>query len=791
MIFVNREEISIPSQVLENLKKETAIADKFFHRKDRAQERFTFNKKIWQQAKQYLSELFDDTCAYCETKVNGSSSDVEHFRPKSEACNLEGITDPDWYWWLAYRWENLYLVCQTCNFSKKTLFPVVGKRAPVGAAGNELKKEKNLLLDPCVDEPAVHLQFLEDGFVRSISLHDRETQRRFQNIDRGAVTIDVLGLNRSDLINFRLKTSLFIAAKLDQLKEHSTGKKSTRPVAAIINELISETYPFGEYVAVKRQIIARRLVRDQEFRQFLLNVESEKLQELEENIATELKVEKSLYRKDPSISAGRDIFEKSSSKNLQFISRPRIKFDNAYIRKVEIQNFRTINELEINFNEWESFEEKSAQFSSSSSLTSTNLTEHDTERRVGWKMLLGENGAGKSSFLKALALALMGQDHYETYKEKYLLTPARIFNKKTRRKEGLIRVELSKGDPIHIRFTRSNLEFVSGAAGATGVFIRGYGAARLFSRASDIKTETDADEVKKVDNLFHPEHLLKDPNQWLNGLNKRAFDSVGLVLRDLLNLSPDIKRPLTKRVIKHKREVFLDSGFGPLPLVDQSDGYNSILALMADIMMGLPETMHDKKQATGIVLLDEIDAHLHPRWKMQIVGSLRRCFPNIQFITTTHEPLCLRGLCSGEITVMKRLGDRIVVKNDVPSPAGLRVDQLLTSELFGLDSTIDPAVDLQFQEYYQLLALNDPTPAQAERIEELRGIIKQYNVLGSTPRDQMVYDSIDKYIAEERKQPVEAERQELREQTKNTILNIWTQVIGINEGGGNGNETGR
>ena len=76
--------------------------------------------------------------------------------------------------------------------------------------------------------------------------------------------------------------------------------------------------------------------------------------------------------------------------------------------------------------------------------------------------------------------------------------------------------------------------------------------------------------------------------------------------------------------------------------------------------------------ASGIVLLDEIDAHLHPRWKMRIVESLRATFSGMQFIVTTHEPLCLRGIKEQEVVVLRREGDDVRYIDDLPSPSDLR-----------------------------------------------------------------------------------------------------------------------
>jgi uncharacterized protein (TIGR02646 family) len=770
MLFIDRSQVKLPTELKRILKRETTHAQKFFARTDRAQERFIFDSYAWRQTQQYLAELFGDTCAYCESSKRQYPLSVEHFRPKTEACSLEGETSPDWYWWLAYEWENLYLACELCNYNKKTLFPVVGKRANVGAKGEELRKEKNVLIDPCVDEPAEHLRFLENGLVESISLKNAETRHKYKNLDRGAITIEVLGLNRAKLVEARSRALNEVRNRLTTIERLMSRKQSNvRPIAKIIDELYLQADVKNEYLAVRRQIVARELVYKPYLRQLLFFARPKELEELEFELETEIEIEKSLARKARRAAA-------KTSSQTQSSPEITIKYNNAYIRSVKIQNFRTIDELELRFNEWaETVEPIKALVGSKKH--SINVYE---EKKVGWKMLLGENGTGKSSVLKAIAIALMGEDYYKQHAKEYLLTPERIFNKRTAQRNGAIYVELSKGEPIEIKFTRHGLNFVKGKAGAAGVFVRGYGSARLFARSSNNKKNSVQKGVKQVDNLFHPEQLLKDPNEWLEALKQSEFESVGLVLRDLLNLPDEIQTPLTKE----NRKVLLDAGLGPSALEDQSDGYNSILAVMADIMSGLPETMRDKKVASGIVLLDEIDVHLHPRWKMRLISSLRRCFPGIQFIATTHEPLCLRGLGKGEITVMKRFGNEISIQDDVPSVAGLRVDQLLTSELFGLDTTIDPDVDLQFQEYYHLLALNEPTKEQRERINILKSKLERLNVLGSTPRDRLVYEFIDSYIAKKRQIDGEEEKQKLYQETKINVLELWDEVK--NAVGGNG-----
>ena len=71
-----------------------------------------------------------------------------------------------------------------------------------------------------------------------------------------------------------------------------------------------------------------------------------------------------------------------------------------------------------------------------------------------------------------------------------------------------------------------------------------------------------------------------------------------------------------------------------------SDGFKSTIILAVDIMMKLSDAQSDMDKMTGIILIDELGNQLHPRWQMSIVKQLRTVFPNINFIISTHHPLC-------------------------------------------------------------------------------------------------------------------------------------------------------
>jgi hypothetical protein len=193
------------------------------------------------------------------------------------------------------------------------------------------------------------------------------------------------------------------------------------------------------------------------------------------------------------------------------------------------------------------------------------------------------------------------------------------------------------------------------------------------------------------------------------------------------------------------------------------------------------------RHASGIVLLDEIDAHLHPRWKMRIVESLRATFSSMQFIVTTHEPLCLRGVHEKEVVLLRREGDEVSYIDNLPSPSDLRVDQLLTSDLFGLHTALDPKIDADFDVYYRLLAKGERlTTREQAKLTSLRKKlppIRIVQMLGDTKREQLVYEAVDQFLAnalvqksQSQADSLRADMDQMRDDVKRRIADIWQGV---------------
>jgi hypothetical protein len=123
------------------------------------------------------------------------------------------------------------------------------------------------------------------------------------------------------------------------------------------------------------------------------------------------------------------------------------------------------------------------------------------------------------------------------------------------------------------------------------------------------------------------------------------------------------------------------------------------------------------------VLVDEIDLHLHPTWQRKLIGDLTERFPNTQFIVTAHSPLVVQSAADANVVVLKREGDHVVIDNDVESIRGWRVDQILTSDLFGLETARPPQLEELLKERTALLSKPRLTPKDKARLRELESEI--------------------------------------------------------------------
>lgn len=227
---------------------------------------------------------------------------------------------------------------------------------------------------------------------------------------------------------------------------------------------------------------------------------------------------------------------------------------------------------------------------------------------------------------------------------------------------------------------------------------------------------------------------------------RRDFDYVSPVLtcvRRALSEAVDsytnpriVTRPL--RFVMDRVEP--DGSCHELRIEQLSEGYKIVIATVADLAARMAEAnpdMENPLEATGIVLIDEVDLHLHPRWQRTILQDFHRVFPNIQFIVSTHSPIIVVG--AAEIAEVVNLNTAIDEEDKaLPNVYVSNVGQVLLSELFGLKSLQSPEWDGKMQEREEILAKPALTSEDEARLaqldEEMKGLtsLQDSNAIRST-----------------------------------------------------------
>jgi hypothetical protein len=201
----------------------------------------------------------------------------------------------------------------------------------------------------------------------------------------------------------------------------------------------------------------------------------------------------------------------------------------------------------------------------------------------------------------------------------------------------------------------------------------------------------------------------------------RRRDAVKQALIDML---PDVSaiREAGLDDIPARPRIDVETPYGWVSLRDLSLGYQTLIAWVVDLASRMFEAYADSDNplAEGaVVLVDELDLHLHPRWQREITSYLDRLFPNVQFIVTAHSPLVVQAAGVTNVAVLRRNGDHVEILNDPEEVRGWRVDQILTSDLFGLESARSVDVERALERHRVLVLLDDPTTAEQEELREL------------------------------------------------------------------------
>ena len=367
----------------------------------------------------------------------------------------------------------------------------------------------------------------------------------------------------------------------------------------------------------------------------------------------------------------------------------------------------------------------------------------DPSRPAMWTVILGENGTGKTTLLQMLAMWAVNKGPPKAGAFIPGLLAQHTDNIGRRGADLTARVVARTFGRFDNRYTetgwfgitQSNTEATHTSPGGdlrTLQRVHGYGASRTHAPHTRDMERAWAE----VATLFRPDATLMSPEEWLLRLDYRAADAgrkgaaqaaLDRLKAMLVELLPDVTAvylspPEARGLAASAGKVTFDTPYGRVALRDLSLGYQTLIAWTVDLAFRLAVASPDAEnplETPCVVLVDEIDLHLHPAWQRTLHRQLRAWFPNAQFIVTAHSPLVVQSALDENLAVLRREGDHVVIDNDPQVVQGWRVDQLLTSDLFGLKGSRSEQVEQTLERRRELVAKEDLTPDEAEELKRL------------------------------------------------------------------------
>jgi len=374
-----------------------------------------------------------------------------------------------------------------------------------------------------------------------------------------------------------------------------------------------------------------------------------------------------------------------------------------------------------------------------------------------WTILLGDNGSGKTTLLQSLAAIVPsemrftpgreGEPEDRAYAPEIVVSHGFEGKYRSFKRVGADKLELSAflayGVKLHdkeINFRKHSVAVEIGTmSGTTTIYpsavekfiVYGYGAARRIGMTA----LSEARDNDPRATLFDENCALLNAEEWLlkadyaaaKSSDPKADERLRRIKEILVRLLPDVDDLRIEPSGVQTPTVEAHTPYGWVMMRALSSGYRSVVAWMVDLASRMFDRYPDSADPLAepaVVLVDQIDAFLHPKWQRDLVQNLTAIFRNTQFIVTAHSPLIVQAATEAKIVLLRREGDHTVIDNRVESVKGWRLDQIVASDLFENLGTRDPKTEELLAQRKSILTkprLSAEDKSALQRLEEQIG----------------------------------------------------------------------
>jgi hypothetical protein len=253
-----------------------------------------------------------------------------------------------------------------------------------------------------------------------------------------------------------------------------------------------------------------------------------------------------------------------------------------------------------------------------------------------------------------------------------------------------------------------------------------YGASRKMGRVTLSGDKNSAASLSLFDDeaplINVEEFFLQADYEAKTAKSKQAYSQREDIKKLLIDILPEVENIRIAKGKNNTRGVEMLTKFGWVRISEMSLGYKSLIAWVVDFasrMFYYHITKADPFSQPAVVLIDEIDLHLHPKWQRKILTYLSTKFPNTQFIASAHSPLIVQAALDANLVLLKRSGGQVLVNNNPEIIKNWRIDQILTSDLFGLTSARSIDSEKLLKARRKLLSKTELTPEEKEQLSTM------------------------------------------------------------------------